>query len=102
MIASGTTWLDLVISIISKTKNDERSLVEISIGNQSLEYHMDTATASGFEAPENSRQHSFENILIDRSNSLKLTGTASRFESEHKELVRIDKLEFSRLDCRQS
>ena len=77
-------------------ENDGHSPVKIEVDGQVFSFVMDANTSSGFADISNQRQVEFKNVRVKEGSILRVTGTVHRYESEHKELVRLDYFEFSK------
>ena len=55
---------------------------------------MDANTNSAFADIDNQRSTVFNNVIVSENALLKISGTAHRYQSEHKELVRLDAFVF--------
>ncbi len=87
-----TGQYDLMIHYIDE--NDGHSPVNIYIGNQVYKIIFDEETESGFESEANQRSALISSVRINKNDDMIIEGEVSRYNSEHKELVRLDKFVF--------
>lgn len=76
-------------------ENDGHAPIDIWIDDQKVSFTMDADTPSAFADIKNQRSITFENLRVKKASTLKVKGTVHRYQSEHKELVRLDYFEFS-------
>lgn len=76
-------------------ENDGHSPVRLTVGDQSFEFVMNAATPSAFQAIENRRATTFDNVIVKTGSVLRIEGVVDRYNSEHKELVRLDYFVFA-------
>ena len=84
---------DLVVHYVDE--NDGHSLVNIYIGKQKYTIVFDEDTESGFESAANMRSALIKSVNINENDNMLVQGQVSRYQSDHKELVRIDKFVFT-------
>jgi len=85
-----------IVTVYYNDENDGHSPVQLRINSQSFDFEMAANTPSAFAAAENQRQTSFSNVVVKPSDVLSIQGWVHRYNSEHKELVRLDKITFTK------
>lgn len=83
------------VSIHYNDENDGHSPVAVMLDDQTYSFVMNAATPSAFSSADNQRSTTFKNVVVTQSSKLRITGTVHRYESEHRELVRLDYFTFT-------
>lgn len=83
------------LKVTYNDENDGHSPVMIWLDDQSFSFVMDAATLSAFPNPENQRSAQFKSVAVGEASVLRVRGTVDRYQSEHRELVRLDYFEFT-------